>query len=121
MGQMISMQEKNQASPPKDEEIQRLKHELEDVHNFMESIIQSIGSGIILTQMDDTITYINRAGERILGYAKNELVEKPFDLFGLREKRSIVHSLLDHPDHLAMRKEGWMKRKEGLEFPVGFT
>jgi PAS domain S-box-containing protein len=87
----------------------------------MESIIQSIGSGIILTQMDDTITYINRAGERILGYAKNELVGKPFDLFGLREKRSIVHSLLDHPDDLDMRKEGWMKRKDGLEFPVGFT
>jgi len=121
MGQMISMQEKNQTSPPKDDEIQRLKHELEDVHNFMESIIQSIGSGIILTQMDDTITYINRAGERILGYAKNELVGKPFDLFGLREKRSIVHSLLDHPDDLDMRKEGWMKRKDGLEFPVGFT
>jgi PAS domain S-box-containing protein len=120
MGQMISMQEKNQNSPPKDDEIQRLKHELEDVHNFMESIIQSIGSGIILTQMDDTITYINRAGERILGYAKNELVGKPFDLFGLREKRSIV-LLLDHPDDLDMRKEGWMKRKDGLEFPVGFT
>ncbi|HSB03643.1 MAG TPA: ATP-binding protein [Thermodesulfobacteriota bacterium] len=118
---MISMQETNQAAPPKDEEIQRLKHELEDVHNFMESIIQSIGSGIILTQMDDTITYINRAGERILGYAKNELVGKPFDLFGLREKRSVVHSLLDHPDDLDMRKEGWMKRKDGLEFPVGFT
>jgi PAS domain S-box-containing protein len=121
MGQMISMEEKNQTSPTKDDEIQRLKHELEDVHNFMESIIQSIGSGIILTQMDDTITYINRAGERILGYAKNELVGKPFDLFGLREKRSIVHSLLDHPDDLDMRKEGWMKRKDGLEFPVGFT
>jgi len=121
MGQMISMQEKSQIPPPKDEEIQRLKHELEDVQNFMESIIQSIGSGIILTQMDDTITYINRAGERILGYAKHELVGKPFDIFGLREKRSIVHSLLDHPDDLDMRKEGWMKRKDGLEFPVGFT
>ena len=118
---MISMQEKSQIPPPKDEEIQRLKHELEDVQNFMESIIQSIGSGIILTQMDDTITYINRAGERILGYAKHELVGKPFDIFGLREKRSIVHSLLDHPDDLDMRKEGWMKRKDGLEFPVGFT
>jgi PAS domain S-box-containing protein len=121
MKEMLSMQEQGQSPPPKDEEIQRLKHELEDVQNFMESIIQSIGSGIILTRMDDTITYINRAGERILGYSKQELVGRPFDIFGLKEKRSIVHSLLDHPDDLDMRKEGWMKRKDGVDFPVGFT
>ena len=70
--------ERDQTPHPKDEEIQRLKHELADVQNFMESIIQSIGSGIILTQMDDTITYINRAGEKILGYVKHELVGKTF-------------------------------------------
>ncbi len=121
MKETLSMQDRGQTTPPEDEEIQRLKHELEDVQNFMESIIQSIGSGIILTRMDDTITYINRAGERILGYTKHEIVGKPFDIFGLKEKRSIVHSLLDHPDDLDMRKEGWMKRKDGIDFPVGFT
>ena len=99
MGQTLTMHERNQiADPNKDDEILKLRHELEDVQNFMESIIQSIGSGIILTQMDDRITYINRAGERMLGYAKHELVDKPFEIFGLREKRSMVHSLLDHPD-----------------------
>jgi PAS domain S-box-containing protein len=121
MKEILSMQKRGQTPLPEDEEIQRLKHELEDVQNFMESIIQSIGSGIILTRMDDTITYINRAGERILGYTKPELLGKPFDIFGLKEKRSIVHSLLDHPDDLDMRKEGWMKRKDGIDFPVGFT
>ena len=118
---MLSTQEDGKNPPPKDEEIQRLKHELEDVQNFMESIIQSIGSGIILTRIDDTITYINRAGEWILGYSKQELAGRPFDIFGLKEKRSIVHSLLDHPDDLDMRKEGWMQRKDGVDFPVGFT
>jgi two-component system, NtrC family, nitrogen regulation sensor histidine kinase GlnL len=122
MGQMLTMRERNQiTNSNKDDEILKLRHELEDVQNFMESIIQSIGSGIILTQMDDKVTYINRAGERMLGYAKHDLVEKPFEIFGLREKRSMVHSLLDHPDELDMRKEGWMKRKDGIEFPVGFT
>ena len=121
MGPTLPTEDRAQTTSPKEDEIQRLKHELEDVKNFMESIIQSIGSGIILTQMDDTITYINRAGERILGYTKQELVGKPFDIFGLREKRSMVHSLLDHPDDLDMRKEGWMKKKDGVEFPVGFT
>jgi len=121
MGPTLLAEHRGQTANPKEDEIQRLKHQLEDVQNFMESIIQSIGSGIILTQMDDIITYINRAGEKILGYTKHELAGKPFDIFSLREKRSMVHSLLDHSDDLDMRKEGWMKKKDGVEFPVGFT
>lgn len=121
MGPTLLAEDRGQTASPKEDEIQRLKHQLEDVQNFMESIIQSIGSGIILTQMDDIITYINRAGEKILGYTKHELAGKPFDIFSLREKRSMVHSLLDHSDDLDMRKEGWMKKKDGVEFPVGFT
>ncbi len=118
---MLSMQERGQSSPTKDEEIQRLKHELEDVQNFMESIIQSIGSGIILTRWTTRSLILIGPERRILGYSKHELVGRPFDIFGLKEKRSIVHSLLDHPDDLDMRKEGWMKRKDGVDFPVGFT
>jgi PAS domain S-box-containing protein len=105
----------------KEESIYRLTQELEDVKNFMESIIQSIGSGIIITGIHDTVTYINKAGERILGYSKDELVGKSFGIFSLREKQSIVHSLLNNPDDLDTRKEGWMRRKDRVEFPVGFT
>lgn len=105
----------------KERTIQKLTQELEDVRNFTESIIQSIGSGIIITEMNDTITYINRAGERILGYSKDELVGKPFDLFSLREKPNLVHSLLGSADDLDTRREGWMRRKDNTEFPVGFT
>jgi PAS domain S-box-containing protein len=105
----------------KEEVIRRLTQELEDVKNFTESIIQSIGSGIIITEMDDTITYINKAGERILAYSKDELIGKSFSIFGLRERQSIVHSLLNNPDDLDTRKEGWMKRKDHGEIPVGFT
>jgi two-component system sensor histidine kinase AtoS len=105
----------------KEEEIQRLKNELENVRNFMEGIIQSIGSGIIITEKKDIITYINRAGERILGYSRDELIGKPFSIFCLKEKETIIHSLLDPPDDLNIRKEGWMKKKDGNEIPVGFN
>jgi PAS domain S-box-containing protein len=105
----------------KDTVIQKLTQELVDVKNFTESIIQSIGSGIIITEMHDTIIYINRAGERILGYSKQELIGKPFSLFGLREKPNIIQSLLGNSDDLGTRKEGWMRRKDNIEFPAGFT
>jgi PAS domain S-box-containing protein len=84
-------------------------------------VIQSIGSGIIITEMNDTITYINRAGERMLGYSKKELMEKPFSIFNLKEKQSMIPSFLNNPDDLDTRKEGWMKKKDNTEFPVGFT
>ena len=105
----------------KEEEVQRLTRELEDVKNFTESIIQSIGSGILIARINDAVTYINRAGERILGYSKNELIGRPFSSLGLREKQGVVPSLLDNPEDLDTRKEGWMRRKDGVEFPVGFT
>lgn len=115
----------NQPTEKKDlelaEEVQRLTRELEDVKNFTESIIQSIGSGIILTGMNDSITYVNRAGEHILGFRKDELIGKPFSSLGLREKQTVVKPLLGNPEDLDTRKEGWMRKQDGAEIPVGFT
>jgi PAS domain S-box-containing protein len=121
MDQEILIREMDEKIAKKDEVIQRLTQELENVKNFAESIIQSIGSGIIITEMNDTITYINRSGEKILCYSKGELIGKPFSIFGLREKHSATRSLLDNPDDHDTRKEGWMRRKDHTEFPVGFT
>ena len=121
MDRNLSTDEIEEKLAQKEEIIQHLIRELEDVKNFTESIIQSIGSGIIITEMDDTITYINRAGERILGYSKEELLGKPFSIFGLREKQSVIPSFLNNPDDLDTRKEGWMRRKDDAEFPVGFS
>jgi PAS domain S-box-containing protein len=121
MEQNISTNEIEEKIAEKEETIQHLTRELVDVKNFTESIIQSIGSGIIITEMNDTITYINKAGERILGYAKEELIGRPFNIFSLKEKQSATPSFLNNPDDLDTRKEGWMKKKDETEFPVGFT
>jgi PAS domain S-box-containing protein len=121
MEQPFLVKDADEKLAKKEEMIQRLTQELVDVKNFMESIIQSIGSGIIISEMNDTVTYINRAGERILGYSKEEVVGKPFGIFELREKQSTIHSLLDNPDDLDTRREGWMKKKDHVEFPVGFS
>ena len=121
MDQNISTNEIEEKIAQKEEVIQHLIRELEDVKNFTESIIQSIGSGIIITEMNDTITYINRAGERILGYSKAELMGRPFSIFSLKEKQSMIPSFLNNPDDLDTRKEGWMRKKDHTEFPVGFT
>jgi PAS domain S-box-containing protein len=121
MNQTISTNEIEEKIAQKEEVIEHLMRELEDVKNFTESIIQSIGSGIIITEVNDTITYINRAGERMLGFSKEELIGKPFNIFSLKEKQSAIPSFLNNPDDLDTRKEGWIKKKDHTEFPVGFT
>jgi len=121
MEERISKKEIEEELAKREGLIQRLTQELEGAKNFTESIIQSIGSGIIITEMNDTITYINRAGERILGYSKDDLMGKPFSIFELREKENVIHSLLDNPDDQDTRREGWMRRKDHSGFPVGFT
>jgi len=121
MNPQPSVKQVNDRLANQDEEIQRLRRELEDVKNFMESIIQSIGSGIMVTHVKDMITYINRAGERILGFSQNELIGKPLSSLSLREKQSVVQSFLNNPEDLDTRKEGWMRKKDGAEFPVGFS
>ncbi len=121
MNQNPSTNEIEKRIAEKEEVVQHLTQELEDVRNFTESIIQSIGSGIIITEMNDTITYINRAGERMLGYSKEEVIGKPLSLFALKEKQSAIPSFLNNPDDLDTRKEGWMKKRDHTEFPVGFT
>jgi len=121
MNRNVSTNEIEEKIAQKEEVIEHLTRELEDVKNFTESIIQSIGSGIIITEINDTIIYINRAGERILGYSKEDLMGKPFNIFSLREKQSVIPSFLNNPDDLETRKEGWMRKKDHSEFPVGFT
>jgi len=121
MDQNLSTNEIEEKIAQKEDVIQHLTRELEDVKNFTESIIQSIGSGIIITEMNDTITYINRAGERMLGYSKEEVIGKPLSLFSLKEKQSVIPSFLNNPDDLDTRKEGWMRKNDHTEFPVGFT
>jgi PAS domain S-box-containing protein len=121
MDQNLSANEIEEKVAQKEEVIQHLTRQLEDVKNFTESIIQSIGSGIIVTEMNDSITYINRAGERMLGYSKEEVIGRPLSIFGLKEKQSAIPSFLNNPDDLDTRKEGWMMKRDHTEFPVGFT
>ena len=117
---MDEQMEMGQALKRNDREM-HLSQDIENAPNLTESLIESIRSGIIITEMNDTITYINRAGETILGYSKEEVIGRPFHLFDLKEKQTISHPFFDQSDDLDTRREGRMKRKDGRDIPVGFT
>jgi PAS domain S-box-containing protein len=101
-----------------------LSQEIERLKNFNESIIQSISSGLILVDNQGKITYINRATENILGYTSEEVIGRDIEIFHLKEnkaKRNLIGIPFDHPGDIDTRREGTIRRKDGVNIPTGFT
>jgi len=105
---------------------QRKKLELEitDLKNFNESIIQSIGSGLITLDLEKRITSFNRAAEEILSWTAGEVI----GLF-LEEMLPVeeVQRLLpeaewrDLKDSLLLHREMEITRKDRKRIHVGYT
>ena len=102
-------------------EIQRLNEEVQRLRAFTESLIQSIGSGLILVDTKERITYFNRAAEKILGYSGKEVIGKPFAIFSLREKKQTMPTPFKNHNEMDSRREGLIVRKDKVEIPVGFN
>jgi len=102
-------------------EIRRLNDEVQRLRSFTESLIQSIGSGLILVDTKDRITYFNRAAEKILGYSRKEVIGKVFTIFSLREKKQAMPNPFMNHDEMDSRREGLILRKDKVEIPVGFN
>jgi PAS domain S-box-containing protein len=101
--------------------VEELTQEIERLRNFNESIIQSISSGLILVDNRGKITYINRAAESILGYASEEVIGHSFRTLHLQEKRNLIGIPFDHTGDIDTRREGNIRRKDGVDIPTGFT
>ncbi len=102
-------------------EIQRLNEEVQRLKAFTESLIQSIGSGLILVDMQERITHFNRAAEKILGFSRNEVIGKSFAILSLREKEQIMPTPFRDHDEMDSRREGLILRKDKIKIPVGFN
>jgi PAS domain S-box-containing protein len=101
--------------------VTELTQEIERLRNFNESIMQSISSGLILVDNHGVISYINRAAENILGYVSEEVIGRSFDTLHLREKRNLIGIPYDHSGDIDTRREGNIRRKDGVDIPTGFT
>ena len=102
-------------------DIQRLNEEVQRLRAFIESIIQSIGSGLILVDTKERITYFNRAAEKILGYSGKEVIGKPLTIFSLREKKQTMPTPFKKQDEMDSRREGIILKKDKVEIPIGFN
>ena len=64
----------------KNEELKRNLAENETLRNYLENIIQSISSGMIVIDIDGNITLVNQNAERIIGTTKKKLIGNNYNV-----------------------------------------
>lgn len=101
----------------------KLEQEITELKNFNESIVQSIGSGLITLDLDRRITSFNLAAEEALGWRANEAIGRYVEeLFPAEE----VQQILSDPDageggSPLLHREMELTRKDRKRIPIGFT
>jgi two-component system sensor histidine kinase PilS (NtrC family) len=98
------------------------RREFSDLQAFRDLIFQSVGSGLIAVNPAGRVTAFNRAAESITGVPEREALGQTWEaLFGsgvdLDEARLAVTS----PGAQSLRYEIRLRRRDGLEVPVGVS
>ncbi len=60
---------------------QKAEQEIREARNFLEKIFKTVTDGILVTDNEGTISVVNDATERMLGYAKEELIGEGAHIF----------------------------------------
>jgi len=102
-------------------EKKQLEEEIIELKNFNESIIESMGSGLITLDLDRKITSFNTGAEEVLGYSAKDVVNKSFDEIFSAEDCDLLLSTLDDPDQGLLNREMQLLTKKGRQIYIGYT
>ncbi len=99
-------------------EIQKRKKEYQKLERFSENLLQSIQSGILTVDLENKLTYINKAGEEILDTSLEEVVGesilKVFPALGKHiDNKAGPQSNLHHT-HIIMKRPGTLDKIIGF-------
>jgi PAS domain S-box-containing protein len=108
----------------------KLEQEITELKNFNESIIQSIGSGLMTVDLERRITSFNQAAEEVLGWRAHEVIGRYIDeIFSTEECNRLLPPV--NTDFVAipggsepvalLNREMELMRKDGKRIHVGFT
>jgi len=88
----------------REREIQTIKvmAQMEELKNYLESLIQSSADAIIATDLDNIVTAWNKGAENIFGYTTEEVIEKPLPIIPdfLREMEKIYFERIKQDETL---------------------
>jgi PAS domain S-box-containing protein len=82
------------------------------------TVVESLNEGLILTDLNDNIIYINRRMTDLCGWATEELISRPANSFFIPPEHSAAHKERNkrRGEGIAERYEMEMLRKDGTKF-----
>jgi two-component system sensor histidine kinase PilS (NtrC family) len=99
----------------------RHRRELDDLKKLNEKILAQLKSGIITTDAEGKIIFVNPVAEEILGYRRSEMMGISWHRFLGRPVEQIDDRWLAEEAKSFTRCEIRVHRKDGKEIPIGFT
>ncbi len=102
-------------------EKKELEHEIIELKNFNESIIQSMGSGLITIDLDHRITSFNNSACDVLGYAAEEILHKRLEEVFPKDDCDRLLLNVDDPHQDLLNREMPLTTKQGKAIFVGFS
>jgi two-component system, NtrC family, sensor histidine kinase PilS len=102
--------------------LEKQRREFSDLQAFRDLIFQSVGSGLIAVNPAGRVTAFNRAAESITGVPEREALGQTWDaLFGSGVDLDEARLAAASPGAQSLRYEIRLRRRDGLEVPVGVS
>ncbi len=100
----------------------QLEQQIRELKNFNESIIQSMGSGLMTIDQEYEITSFNNGAEEILGFTSDQVLGKRLDEVFSPEETRLLKLALENPDSSQnhMRREMELHTSENRKIYIGF-
>ncbi len=99
----------------------KLEQEIIELKNFNESIIQSIGAGLITLDLERKITSFNSGAEEVLGWKAEEVAGRYLDeILPEEESRKLLPDIVS-PDQSLLNREMEITAKDKRTIFIGFT
>ncbi len=96
--------------------------EKEKLTNYLNNILESLTSGVLVVNLEERITLFNRAAEEITGYKAEEVLNKPYSEVMGKEidiRGTPVHTLRSGISQLNEEKE--ILTKSRSKIPLGYS
>ncbi|MCX7725247.1 MAG: ATP-binding protein [Chitinispirillaceae bacterium] len=106
----------------KNKELQSSLSRIEEMQTYLDSILQSMESGVIGIDTKGIVTHFNRAAEEITGYDPLEVLNKPYISIFCEDNNNEPEllSVLKSDTYVTRLKEKIIKHKDGHPIPVTY-
>ena len=99
----------------------QLESRIESLESFTDSIIRSMGSGLITVDQNRRITYFNAAAEEILGFRAEEVLNRSIDEIFLNGESRIILPPDETNNRAIFSQEAVVTSRAGKKVHIGFS